>query len=179
MSKTTRAKKLVHYICAKCDDPAKLGATKLNKVLWYCDTIAYRMRGQTISGDTSYIKRQFGPVPKRIQEILAELQNEKALLIRESEFFGKVKRDFIALKPADMSDFTDDEREIIDEVLKIICDQFTAVSISELSHDIIWDAAEIGEEIPIHAVLAAHPEAITKDDKAWAEKVVSKRRKAA
>ena len=28
---------LVHYICARCEDPTSLGATKLNKIMWYSD----------------------------------------------------------------------------------------------------------------------------------------------
>jgi hypothetical protein len=35
-----------HYVIARCD-PAKLGATKLNKVLWFADVIYYRRHGRT------------------------------------------------------------------------------------------------------------------------------------
>jgi hypothetical protein len=52
---------LVHYICYKCDDPSQLGATKLNKILWYCDMFSYRWNSESMTGE-NYIKRQFGPV---------------------------------------------------------------------------------------------------------------------
>ena len=34
----------------------------------------------------------------------------------------------------------------------IICSRYTAKSISEKTHDIIWKLADIGEEIPYYAV---------------------------
>ena len=51
---------LIHYIVWKCSDPTLLGATKLNKVLWYADAFAYMERGTPITGVT-YVKRPFGP----------------------------------------------------------------------------------------------------------------------
>lgn len=34
-------KALVHYICWKVEDPRQLGATKLNKILWFSDVLTY------------------------------------------------------------------------------------------------------------------------------------------
>lgn len=172
MSRRSRFKAVVHYILERCDDPKKLGATKLNKVLWYTDTFAFRMTGQTVSGKTSYVKRQFGPVPKNILSTLRTLESDGKILVRETEYFGKPKREFISLSRADASKFSEQEREIIDSVLSIVCDHHTAGSISDLSHDLIWEAAEIGEEIPIYAVLAAQAGALTKSDQSWADKLI-------
>lgn len=174
MSGKARFKALVHYILEKCDDPKKLGATKLNKVLWYADTFAFRSMGQTISGETHYLKRQFGPVPKKILAAISELKSEGKILVRETEYFGKPKREFISLKNADTSKFTSEEIEIVDAVLGVICDHHTAASISDMSHDLIWEAAELGEEIPVYAVLAAHAGASSKDDMKWADQLIKK-----
>lgn len=168
-----RFKTLVHYVCDRCSDPAKLGATKLNKALWYSDTFAYRIAGKSVSGE-AYVKRQFGPVPKNILRALQELEAEGALKIREVNFFGKKKREFISLKDADTGAFSDSEREIINEVVDQVCDGHTAVSISDLSHDAIWEAADLGEEIPLYAVLAAKAAPLTDGDYAWAEKVIKR-----
>lgn len=178
MTSRKRLKALVHYMCDRCGDPTKLGATKLNKALWYADTFAYRLLGRTISGEQGYIKRQFGPVPRRILEALRALEAEGAIRVRESDYFGKPKREFISLEPADDSLFSDDELDIVNQVIRVVCDEHTATSISDLSHDIIWAAAGMGEEIPIFAVLAAKAAPATKADMAWANDIIKRQHSA-
>jgi hypothetical protein len=51
--------------------------------------------------------------------------------------FGKPKREYISLEDADPKAFSEEEREIIDDVVKQICNDHTAVSISNLSHNVI------------------------------------------
>ena len=170
-----RFKTLVHYVCDRCTDPTKLGATKLNKALWYADTFAYRITGKAVSRESAvYVKRQFGPVPKLVLRALDELQSEGALKIREVHFFGKKKREFLSLKDADKAVFSSAEIEIINQIIDQVCDGHTAVSISDLSHDAIWEAADLGEEIPLYAVLAAKTDPPTKEDMAWAEKAIKR-----
>lgn len=177
MADKRKFKRLVHYVCDLCDDPTKLGATKLNKALWYSDTFAYRLLGKTISGEVAYVKRQYGPVPKRILQALRELEDEGILHVRESEYFGRPKREYQVLEDPNPSKFSEIEREIIKQVVAVVCNDFTAASISDLSHDEIWDAAEIGEEIPVHAVLAAKAAPVTKSDEKWATEILNKRHK--
>ena len=50
-------KSLVHYICWRCADPTKLGAVKLNKVLWRADFKAYLELGESVTGATYEIGR--------------------------------------------------------------------------------------------------------------------------
>lgn len=178
MPSRLRFKRLVHYVCDLCDDPTKLGATKLNKALWYSDTFAYRLLGRTISGETAYVKRQFGPVPKNVLGAIRDLENDGVLHARDSVYFGKPKREYQVLKPADPAWFTEEEREIIKQVVSVICNNFTAAAISDLSHDDVWDAAEIGEEIPVMAVLAANAAPVTKQDEKWATEILARRHRA-
>ncbi len=63
--------------------------------------------------------------------------------MRESDYFGKPKREFISLEPADDSLFSDDELDIVNQVIRVVCGEHTATSISDLSHDVIWEAAEM------------------------------------
>jgi hypothetical protein len=172
---TDLLKELTHYVCWKVGDPAKLGATKLNKTLWFSDTIAYRLSGRSITG-AAYVKRQFGPVPKRILPVLQELATEGKIAIRQRQHFSYPQREFVALQPAGRAAFSEDDRDIIDQVIAWVCNEHTAVSISELSHDRIWEAAEEGEELPIFAVLGAAEGEITDADKAWADSVIANRK---
>jgi len=157
-------KALVHYVCWKCsDDPSKLGAVKLNKALWFSDVLSYADRGKPIT-DARYVKQQFGPVPKAILPILRTLEQENALRIEEVEYYGHRKRQYVALVEPDLSVFDESEIKIINKVIDVITDGHTAASISDLTHDEIWKLAEMGEEIPLHAVLASRLGKVTEND---------------
>jgi antitoxin SocA-like protein len=161
-------KSLVHYVCWRCkDDPTKLGAVKLNKVLWISDFTSYYKSGEAITG-AGYVKRQHGPVPRVILPVLHELETERALVVRDTRFHGFLKKEFIALREPDVSDFQPEELEIIDWAIKLVCEEHTAKSISERSHDHIWKVAEDGEEIPYYTIFAV-PGEITEDEREWAK----------
>lgn len=163
MPEHAKFKALVHYVCWKCSDPSKLGAVKLNKALWFSDVVSYAERGVPIT-DARYVKQQFGPVPKAILPILRTLEQENALRIEEVEYYGRRKRQYVALAAPDLSAFDESEIKIIDKVIGAITEGHTAASISELTHDAIWKLAEMGEEIPFHAVLASRLGKVTEAD---------------
>ena len=163
-----KLKLLVHYIVAKCENPSILGSIKLNKVLWVSDLWAYVGMGQPITGE-HYVKQQFGPVASTVG-ILQELQQENKIVVRRKIAHGNKKVDYIALKePEGISDlFTADEISLVDEATQFVCLRHTAMDISDKTHDIIWELAEIGEEIPYEAMWASRLDLITKEDVKWA-----------
>ncbi len=170
MKNDQKYKDMVHYIISRCKNPADLGAIKLNKILWYADTLSYRATGAPISGE-AYVKRQHGPVPKGIVKTLKELKSEKKITVAEpsSQF---QPREFVSIKKPDLSKINESEQEIINVVIDKIINNHTATSISDLSHDAIWEAAEIGEEIPIFTVFAAKAAPVTTEDMSWANKII-------
>lgn len=172
MAKHSKMEALVLYICGHVDAP-NIGATMLNKILWYVDTYAYRKLGKTVSGADKYVKRQYGPVPSNILKTLERLERKGDISIQDVRRFGHDSKKFVSLKQPSANVFSADEKQIVDEVVEFICNNHTATSISDLSHDVIWEAAKLGEEIPVCAVLAASPGEIKKADVAWARKVIS------
>ena len=164
-------KLLVHYVVARCGDPARLGATKLNKILWYCDTFAYRAFGAPITDET-YMKQPKGPVPRHLLRMVRELEEEGKILVRMTQRFNYPFREFISLVDADSSAFSQREIEVIGDVMTAICDGHTATSISDLTHDQIWEAANIGEDIPLYATLAGEAGEITDEVTAWADNII-------
>jgi len=163
----TKFKNLVHYICAqRSGDPSSLGAVKLNKILWLSDFRAYYRLGESITG-ARYVKRQYGPVPHQIKPILDELQNDGAIEIKEVSHFGKPKKEFRVRYGASIDYFKEEEKKIIEDTIKLICEEHTAASISEASHDHVWKAAEDGEEMPYYTVFSI-PGKITADELEWA-----------
>lgn len=163
-----KLKALVHYVCWKCENPADLGGTKLNKVLWYSDMLAYLNWNRPITGET-YVKRQFGPVSRHILPVLEELEREGQIVRGQASYYGHPKHEYIPVKAPDLSLFNAEEISLIDTCIDFVCRKHTAASISRLTHDTIWKLAEIGEEIPYYTVWASELGEIIPDDITWAQ----------
>jgi hypothetical protein len=163
-------KALVHYVCWSCkDDPSKLGSTKLNKILWLSDVLKYYRSGSPLTG-ARYVKRQFGPVPRAIVPVLGELEKEGSVFSRQVLFHGKPKAEFIVVRPPAIN-LSDEERTLVDRTISYVCDEHTAKSISELSHDAVWRSAEDGEDIPYFTIFATKGE-LDEDEREWARQEI-------
>ena len=170
----SKFKELVHYVCDQCiENPGKLGAIKLNKILWNSDVFSYVLTGQPITPE-EYIKRQFGPVPKQILRALQELESERKIQVRKITENGYSHTLYLSLTEAG-APFDADQIDLIDDVIDWIVNDHTASSISALSHNEAWEAVRIGETIPHCAVFASSPAEINENDIAWAEQVISDR----
>lgn len=162
-------KALIHHIIHECSDrPERLGAIRLNKVLWFSDVIAFQVDGEPITGET-YVKRKLGPVPRHILATLRKLEQEGSIAIKEREFAYDTQI-FYSKHSPDSASLSDNEKRIARHVLDSLLG-YSANVVSEISHDIIWDAVHEGEEIPVYATLVAVPEEITPDMIEWAEAV--------
>jgi hypothetical protein len=159
-------KALFLYICWKAD-ASTLGSTKLNKILWLADFKHYYRTGKPLTG-ARYLKRKFGPVPAPVVSVRRELEKDGSLIVKPTSFHGYEKHDYFALGAPDMERFSKEEMAVIDAAMEFVCYQNTARSISELSHDKVWRAADDGEEIPYYTIFSV-PGKITEDDRAWAQ----------
>lgn len=163
---TDKFKAMVHFIVASVDDPHRLGATKLNKICWYADTLAFRLTGQPITKER-YVKRARGPAPKNILLALKELEEKDKIRVRHSDHQIYKTRLFINLEDPDTSVFSSIESGVLTTVINTICNEHTASSIGDLSHDRTWEAANEGEELPLYASLAGTAGEITDDVLLW------------
>lgn len=173
MTQEQKFKTAVHYICARSKDPSRLGATKLNKILFASDVVSYLSTGKPITGH-KYKKMQFGPVPCEILNTLSALQAEGKIAVGQSKYHGFEKKDYVSLCDPDLAALDKDEIDLINFMIDEICDNHTATSISELTHDIVWDSAAMGEEIPLYAFLAAKVGVPSDIDKSWADQIIQK-----
>ncbi len=165
---------LVHYVCAKCADPEKLGATKLNKILWFADVFAFARYGQSVTGAT-YIKRQFGPVPLRINAARSRLRDRGAIVERQVMVGSFMQTQLISMLSPNISIFSSEEVSLIDDVIHSVVNDHTAKSISDLSHNLVWESAAIGEQIPIAAgAFGGNIGEIDEDDMAWARNEIDR-----
>jgi hypothetical protein len=166
--RSTKFKSLVHYICARRNDnPTSLGAVKLNKILWLSDLSSFYENGSAIT-ESRYIKREFGPVPARIMPVLKELEKEGVLSVRDTHIYDKQKKEYVVYAANNGAFMRPEEKAIVDRVIDHVCDEHTAASVSEATHDHIWRAAEPGEELPLFTVFA-RPGVITESEREWAQ----------
>jgi len=157
---------VVHYICYQCrDDPSKLGATKLNKVLWFAEMFSYKHSGVPITGE-AYMKMQFGPVSMHLPQVLSNLESSGLLTIDKSEedfettlYYARKgpKEDVLSVR----------EMNIINSQIEHICDEHTATSASEKSHDEMWRIAQMHEILPYAAAVVSFAP-VTDDLYEWA-----------
>src|SRR5262245_5541433 len=149
-SKQGKLARVTHYIIARCD-PEKLGATKLNKVLWFADVHYYRRHGRTITGSDNYMKQQYGPVQRNMLGVIAELKNDRKIVERLADTPVGFRREYVWVEEPDLSSFEADEIDMLNTVMDWICNGESARSISEISHDALWDETEIGAPMPVRA----------------------------
>ena len=71
---------------------------------------------------------------------------------------------------------SDDERDLAQNVLSAVLG-YTANAVSEMTHDIIWDAAEDGEEIPMYATLVSETKSLNDEIKDWARPILEEERR--
>jgi hypothetical protein len=163
----SKFKALVHYICyERSKAPSTLGAVKLNKTLWLSDMAAYYELGDPITG-ARYVKREYGPVPHQILPALRELENEGVLTVSDDTFHGRRKKVYTVHIAPDENVFSSEELRIVDEMIKIVCEESTAALVSSRSHDDVWNVAEDGEEIPYFTVFCRRG-SITPEEREWA-----------
>ncbi|HZP21648.1 MAG TPA: Panacea domain-containing protein [Bauldia sp.] len=140
--------RLVHYVVWKAGSHPGFGATKLNKVLWFAEGRVFTLTGKPIAGAT-YVREKFGPVPRQIMQARTELVAEGAIKITKNERQYE-NTQFMALYKPDVSMFSGVEMQAIDYWTDYIDKQHTATSISERSHDYVWQIAKMGEELPLY-----------------------------
>ena len=151
-------KELVLYITEKCETDPSFGVTKLNKLLYYCDFMAYVELGKAVTG-AGYQRREFGPAPKVLLPLRSEMASEGSLYIREVSKYGYQQKRPMALRSADLAAFSGEEIALIDTIIDA-CWDMDASQISEMSHrDIGWQLAQDGETIPYETAFIVSIEA--------------------
>jgi hypothetical protein len=137
-------------------DPSDLGAVKLHKVLYYADMLTYLRSGQPITGAT-YKKRPFGPTNEALMTAIRALSAEQVLDINEEDFFGYRKKTFRLKAHCNYSSLSEAEADLLRSMAEFVCLGHTAKSISDLSHDLVWQMVDFGQDIPYHMALSWLP----------------------
>ena len=151
MDTKAKLREAVHFVCKKMAlHPDKLGAVKLQKVIWYFDVKSYLLTGTTATG-AAFVKGNFGPYSPEIGSVVQELVSSDRLYTDTEEFFENEKTRFVGKGVTDLNVFSEKERRWLDEACTDVCENHTASSISERTHGAIWKMATYGETIPFAA----------------------------
>jgi len=122
-----RFREMVVLIALLCGE---IYRTKLNKLLFYADFLAYRLQNKSISG-SRYVHLQYGPVPDNYSALLDQMQGSDIDFVFDEDYRQeKIK----AAREADTGIFSDLELTI----LRVVAKEFRYTSgkeISEISHD--------------------------------------------
>lgn len=146
---------VILHACYACE-PEDLGAVKLNKVLYYTDMIGYAHRRQAVTGAT-YRKRPNGPTTDQLLFQLREMEREGEIEVRSVDYHGFTKKEYIPLVDEPEAILNEVERDILNDVVEFVCRRNTAKSISDYSHKLPWEMAEMGGEIPYHSAMLLFP----------------------
>lgn len=147
---TDALRAMVHHITRKyAMEPEKLGSVKLHKILWWAEVRSFRSRGEQIAGEVFH-KEKFGPFSTHLNAILSELKAAGKLTIRKAD--QQFETDlYVGKGDPDRSVLTDDQWSILDRVAEWIVEDHSAGTISDKSHDLIWEVTGLHEEMPVPA----------------------------
>ena len=141
--------------CHSCD-AQDLGAVKLNKVLYYYDMISYAHHRYSVTGAV-YRKRPNGPTSDQLLFVLRDMARDGEIEIRTVDYFGYMKKEYHAKIDEPEHVLNDAEKSLLDDVIDFVCTRNTAKSISEYSHSLPWEMAEMGGVIGYETAMLLFP----------------------
>lgn len=158
-----RFKELVLYICQKCATDPKFGATKLNKILYFADFMAYARFGKPITG-FQYQREKNGPVPTRLVPIREQMIATGELALQPVKLVsGSVQKRLVNLREPKLELFTAQEISLVDSIIEELRGH-TADEVSDLTHRMVgWQVVAPGENIPYETVFVS-AEPLTESD---------------
>ena len=148
-----RFRELIIYISQECEKDEFFGAVKLNKILFHADFGAFERFGQPLTG-MRYFKLKFGPAPRALLPVVDELVAEGALEAAAPQGEPFEQRRTIALRKPYLDHFTQDELDLVDEVIKQLWNQ-SATAVSDGTHGVAWRTHNLKDDIPYEAVFLA------------------------
>jgi uncharacterized phage-associated protein len=148
-------KELVIFIASRSENDPRFGAIKLNKLLFYCDFVAYQRLGRPITGQEYFALKQ-GPAPRYGTRIRQEMEAAREIAIQNRETEAGPQIRTVALRKPNLKNFSSEEIALVTQVLQ----EYRASSgtdLSEKSHKFAgWSLAKERETIPYTVALVGN-----------------------
>ena len=165
---------LVHFILWHCKEEhpqEDMDAMKMDKILWKLDVSSYCASGESLSGESFYIKETCGPVPPHILAVYESL-HARGILTGLYDNEGNPCFDSCKVNEAPdtpkIAEYFDDEKL---QLIKDFCKEAMPKSNEELSkdsHDSVYYTYELEGKIPLAAYMFSHPIKPTEEHLEWA-----------
>jgi hypothetical protein len=151
-----KLRQLILYVSQKCADQKNFGSTKLNKILYFSDFLAYANTGEPITG-AEYQRLDWGPAPRKMKPVLNDLERDSELAMQEVQLTGNyTSKKPVNLVPPNLGVFSAAEIAIVDDVIEKF-EELTANQTSLFSHDWGgWKYAADRGTIPYESVFISH-----------------------
>jgi hypothetical protein len=147
VSNFDKLKQLILLVAKEGADDPRLGATKLNKILYFADARAYLELGRPITGMT-YQHLPEGPAPRALVPARRELLDENAIELESVRYLTQVQQRIRVKVEPNLEVFSEAELRIVREVIHELWLR-NAKEVSDLSHDEWgWKLTHDGEDIP-------------------------------
>jgi antitoxin SocA-like protein len=161
-----RFKDAVLYIAEQLVDDPTFGSTKLNKILYFSDTDAYRELGEPITG-ALYQRNLYGPTAVEYPPIIGEMERQELVTIRTQQVVDHEQDVVTPTKKfaPRMEQFSAEERRILDDRIAEFRG-YTNTEASDRAHERSagWLAFQQGETIPYRTSLVSpSPEDVSDD----------------
>ena len=146
-----KLRELVLLIATLSEGDVPFGRTKLNKVAFFSDFIAYLMFGKSITGH-QYMRLPEGPAPRKLLLVMPGFRKpaepDSNIAVRVHDYYGLSVERPLALRPPNTKKFTPEELKLVETLVKQYWGK-NAREMSDLSHRFIgWALAKDGETIP-------------------------------
>jgi hypothetical protein len=147
-----KLRELIIYIATLSAQDPNFGATKLNKLLFYADFLAYQRFGKAITAQ-EYQALPQGPVPKHLKPVMEKMKRAGDLREERRKYgrFQQIRP--VTARTADLSKFSGPEVDLVRDVVQRFWN-LNATQISNESHLFLgWQIGIQGETIPYSTVL--------------------------
>ena len=126
----------------------KITSIKLQKAMLFADRIHWALYKQSISG-LEYVKAQYGPVMEDAGKEILDAMDRSVFTVTLSKTEESVENKYLMKvrttdKVPDMTVFSEKEELLLERAYKIISEH-TDEEIVEMTHDMAWENAKVGE----------------------------------
>ncbi len=139
------------YVLNEIGSRPHVGETVIYKLLYFIDFDYYEKYEEQMIG-ASYIKNHYGPTPIEFRKIVDKMINDQDIERIKSKYFNYPQAKYLPLRKPDLSIFSANELEMINNVLCRLSNM-NAAQISDYSHgDVPWLTTEDNKPIEYESV---------------------------
>src|SRR5262245_51395664 len=110
-------RELIIFFADESEGDRSFGATKLNKLLFYADFVAYLKFGKPITGQR-YQKLENGPAPRALLPIVREMEEGGDVTRVTRDYHGKSQKRLVARREPDLDKFSGPEVQLMHQAVE-------------------------------------------------------------